>query len=77
MFVRLGDALTGSARSDLDIPVMISLFRHHPRDFIHQFGVTALHSILGWAVVAPFWIPLVYFVALAPLEAAERRVRNR
>ncbi len=76
-FVRLGDRLTGSARSDLDVPVMISLLRQHPRDFVHQFGATALHAILGWAIVAPLWIPLVYFVALKPLEAAERRVRGR
>jgi uncharacterized protein (DUF2062 family) len=76
-FVRLGDALAGSAKSDLDIPVMISLFTHHPRDFLHQFGVTALHAILGWSLVAPLWIPLVYFVALGPLQLAARRIRRR
>ena len=76
-FVRLGDALAGSARSDLDIPVMIRLFSHDPRAFLHQFGVTALHAILGWSVVAPLWIPLVYFVALGPLQAAARRIRRR
>jgi uncharacterized protein (DUF2062 family) len=76
-FVRLGDALAGGARSDLDIPVMISVFRHHPGDFFHQFGVTALHAILGWAVAAPLWIPLVYFMALKPLQVAARRTRRR
>jgi uncharacterized protein (DUF2062 family) len=76
-FVRLGDLLAGTAKSDLDIPVMIALFTHHPRDFLRQFGVTGLHAILGWAVIAPFWIPLVYLVALRPLEAAERRIRRR
>jgi uncharacterized protein (DUF2062 family) len=76
-FVRLGDFLSRSARSDLDIPVMIALFTHHPREFLRQFGVTGLHAMLGWAVVAPFWIPLVYLVALKPLEAAQRRIRRR
>jgi hypothetical protein len=56
---------------------MISLFTHHPRDFLHQFGVTALHAILGWSLVAPLWIPLVYFVALGPLQLAARRIRRR
>ena len=56
---------------------MISLFTHHPGDFFRQFGVTALHAILGWAVVAPVWIPLVYLVALKPLQAASRRVARR
>lgn len=75
-FVRLGDALARSARSDLNIPVMISLFTHDPRQFLRQFGVTALHAILGWAVAAPFWIPLVYLVALKPLQASARRIRR-
>jgi uncharacterized protein (DUF2062 family) len=76
-FVRLGDTLAGGARSALDIPLMISMASHHPHEFVRLFGVTALHAMLGWAVVAPFWIPLVYFAALGPLQAAERRIRNR
>jgi uncharacterized protein (DUF2062 family) len=74
VFVRFGDALSGSPRSTVNIPFMISLFTHHPGDFFRQFGVTALHAILGWAVVAPVWIPLVYFLALPTLQAAARRV---
>jgi uncharacterized protein (DUF2062 family) len=73
-FVRLGDTLARTSRSSLDIPLMISLFTHEPRQFFRQFGVTALHAILGWVVVAPFWIPLVYLVALRPLQAAARRI---
>jgi uncharacterized protein (DUF2062 family) len=75
-FVRLGDTLARTARSSLDIPLMISLFTHEPRQFFHQFGVTALHAILGWAVVAPFWIPLVYLVALKPLQLTARRISS-
>jgi uncharacterized protein (DUF2062 family) len=76
-YVRLGDFLSRSARSDLDIPAMIALFTHNFRDFFHRFGVTALHAVLGWAVVAPFWIPLVYLVALKPLHVAARRIKLR
>ncbi len=76
-FVRLGDSIAGSARSSLDIPLMISMFSHHPGDFFRRFGVTALHAILGWVVVAPVWIPLVYFLALRPLSAAAARVGRR
>ncbi len=75
-FVRLGDALARTARSSLDIPLMISLITHEPRQFFHQFGVTALHAMLGWAVVAPFWVPLVYLAALKPLEATALRLRK-
>ena len=73
-FVRLGDALAGSARSSLDVPFMISLLKREPREFYHQFGTTALHGILGWAVVAPIWILAVYFIGLRPLRAAARRM---
>jgi len=76
-FVRFGDSLAGTPPSSVNIPFMISLFTHHPGDFIRQFGVTALHAMLGWAVVAPVWIPLVYLVALKPLQAASRRVSRQ
>lgn len=73
-FVRLGDVFAGSAHASLDIPYMISLFAHHPGDFFRQFGVTALHAIMGWAAVAPLWVPAAYFLALPPLRAAARRM---
>ena len=76
-FVRLGDALAGTARSSLDVPPMISLLRREPREFYHQFGTTALHGILGWAVVAPIWILAVYFIGLGPLRATARRMTAR
>lgn len=76
-FVRLGDTLARTAHSSLDIPKMMSLFAHHPRVFFQEFGVTALHAILGWAAVAPFWVPAVYLISLRPLRAAARRMGRR
>lgn len=73
-FVRLGDALMRNSASSVDIPVMLSMFAHHPADFFRRFGITALHAVLGWAVTAPLWTVLVYFSCLAPLRAAARRL---
>jgi uncharacterized protein (DUF2062 family) len=73
-FVHLGDRLSGSRSSSLDLPYMIGLFSHHPADFFRRFGVTALHAVLGWSVFVPIWVPLVYFVTLPPLRIAARRV---
>jgi hypothetical protein len=56
---------------------MVSVFAHHPAEFFREFGVTALHAALGWIAVAPFWIALVYFLALPPLRAAARRISGR
>ena len=77
VFVRLGDTLAGTPPSSLNIPLMISLFTHHPREFFTEFGVTALHAVLGWVAVAPFWIAGIYLFALPPLRAAARRISAR
>jgi uncharacterized protein (DUF2062 family) len=74
VFVRFGDRLTGAPPSSLNIPAMISLFSHHPGQFFREFGVTGLHAMLGWIVVAPFWIALIYFLSLPGLRVAARRI---
>jgi uncharacterized protein (DUF2062 family) len=76
VFIHFGDFLTGKPPSSINIPVMISLFTHHPGQFFREFGVTALHAILGWAVVAPVFVPVVYLATLAPLRAASRKIRG-
>jgi len=73
-FVRLGDVIARSPPSSLNIPLMISMATHQPREFLHEFGVTAVHAIIGWTVVMPLWLPAVYFLALPPLRAASRRM---
>lgn len=76
-FVRLGEHLTGAGATSLNIPVMYALAYHHPGEFFRQFGVTALHAMLGWAVVAPFWTVGLFYLLLPTLRAAERRIRAR
>jgi len=77
VFVRLGDTLAGTPPSSLNIPLMVSLFAHHPGEFFREFGVTAVHAALGWVAVAPFWIAGIYFLALPPLRGAARRIGGR
>jgi uncharacterized protein (DUF2062 family) len=77
VFVRIGDRLVGKSSPTLNIPAMLSLATHHPVEFFRQFGVVGLHAILGWTLVAPFWIGAVYGLALFPLQAAGRRLRAR
>jgi hypothetical protein len=66
--VRLGDRLAGGVRSSLDIPVMVALFRQHPAEFYHRFGTTAWHGILGWLVLVPIWLAVIYLGALPALR---------
>jgi uncharacterized protein (DUF2062 family) len=76
-FVRIGDAIAGGPASNLNIPVMISMATHQPKEFLAKFGVTALHAMLGWVVVMPLWLPAIYFLALPPLRVASRRLSKR
>jgi uncharacterized protein (DUF2062 family) len=72
-FIRLGDAIAGPAAGRPDIRVVFALLPRHPAEFASRFGITALHAVLGWAVVAPVWIALVYACALPLLNRAARR----
>ena len=57
----------------------LALARHFQRDapgFLREFGLTGLHGILGWSLVAPILLAAAFY-ALRPLlrrlDAALRR----
>lgn len=62
--VRLGETLFGAPHIHFSIREMQGLLWSAPRLFLHQFGLTALYALVAWAVLAPFYITLVYFLAL-------------
>ena len=71
--VRLGSFIFKMPYSHLRIPMMNHMLWADPADFIERFGMTALHAIVAWALVAPFWIGAVYAFALPVLREALRR----
>jgi uncharacterized protein (DUF2062 family) len=52
---------------------MLDTFWEDPTRFFERFGVDALHAIAAWAIIVPFWVPLVYFTSLPVLREALRR----
>jgi uncharacterized protein (DUF2062 family) len=75
-FVRIGERLVGAPRVSFE---PLKLVRHFERDaagFLREFGLTGLHGILGWSLVAPVLLLAVFF-SLRPLlrrlDAALRR----
>jgi uncharacterized protein (DUF2062 family) len=62
--IRLGETLFGAPRISFNIVRMTELFWHHPADFLHQFGATALHAVVAWCLLAPVFGAAVYFVSL-------------
>jgi hypothetical protein len=76
VFVRLGERLVGASPMPFS-PARLALeFREAPLVFLKRFGLTALHGVLGWAVVAPL-VAAAVFLVLHPIlkSMAERRAR--
>lgn len=74
VFVRLGERIAGADRVAFDIVELTALFASDPLAFLARFGATALHGILGWALVAIPSIPLLHFVLVPLLRRSARRL---
>jgi len=73
--IRLGESLFRAPRLSFDLHALSVLFREQPRQFFEQFGLTALHAVVGWCVLAPPFIVLVYAIAL-PITRRFARKRS-
>jgi hypothetical protein len=68
IFVRIGEWLMRAERVTFSVPELIKKFDASPGKFMHEFGMTGVHGIAGWALVAPVLIPVIYFSLLRPLK---------
>jgi uncharacterized protein (DUF2062 family) len=49
----------------------------HPASFFAHFGSLVWHLVVAWALIAPFWVAIVYVVTLPVLrEVAAMRLRE-
>ena len=71
--VRLGNLIFNVPYSHLGIRMMNHMLWDDPREFFEKFGMTAVHAIVAWAIVAPFWIATVYLLALPVLREVHLR----
>jgi uncharacterized protein (DUF2062 family) len=74
-FVRLGERLVGSEPASFSIPELLAAFEASPAGFLARWGLTGLHGVLGWALVAPFLAWMLYAVLLPLLRALDGRSR--
>ncbi len=65
-FVRLGERVVGARPVPFDPHALVRHFERDAAGFLREFGLTGLHGILGWSVVAPLLL-LASFLALRPL----------
>jgi uncharacterized protein (DUF2062 family) len=71
-FVRMGEWMMRAQRASFSVPEMLRRFRASPERFLHDFGLTGLHGIVAWIVVAPFLAVAIYFTLLPPLKALKK-----
>jgi uncharacterized protein (DUF2062 family) len=76
-FVRLGEDLLRAPHVTFD---PLALVRHFQRDavgFLREFGLTGLHGILGWALVAPPLLLALFLLLRPPLRRLDEALRRR
>lgn len=70
--VHLGEKLFGSPHTKLKLHELASLLWEHPLLFAQKFGLTGFHACIVWAMAAPFWILIVYYVSRAIIREMVR-----
>jgi uncharacterized protein (DUF2062 family) len=68
VFVRIGEWLLRAPHLSLSIPELIRKFHESPVGFFREFGMTGLHGIVAWLVIAPVLTGVLYLSLLAPLK---------
>lgn len=66
-----GELLFGAAQTRLEMRAMRRLLIDDPLRFVQDYGTTALHAIVVWAVLVPFWATAVYYISLPILRGIE------
>ena len=62
VFIRFGEKIVGARPVPFSVTDMLQRFKDSPAQFFRDFGLTALHGIGGWLVVAPLVVAILYFV---------------
>lgn len=70
--VKLGEVILGATHVHFDLKHMHSLFWNSPAAFFQEFSATALHAIVGWAIISPVYITAVYFITLPIMRTVTR-----
>ena len=68
VFVRIGEWLVRAQPVSFSIPELFRKFHESPAKFMQEFGLTGLHGIIAWLVIAPFLTALIYLLVLTPLK---------
>lgn len=62
--IRLGERIFGAPHARPSFRAMRELLWSDPTTFFHRFGLTIMYAIVAWAILAPFYMVVVYYIAL-------------
>lgn len=76
-FIRTGERIMGAPPVNFSIPDLLRKFHESPVRFLHEFGMTGVHGIAAWLVIAPASTALIYFLLLTPMKKMSRLARPK
>ena len=68
VFVRIGEWLMRAPQVTFSIPELFQKFHQSPAAFFREFGLTGLHGVIAWLVIAPLLTAIVYYLLVPPLR---------
>lgn len=68
VFVRIGEWLLRAPHVSFSLPELFRKFHESPVNFFREFGLTGLHGIIAWLIIAPFVAASLYLILLSPLK---------
>lgn len=71
-FVRIGEWILQAEPVAFSIPQMLELFAESPARFLSEFGMTCLHAIIAWVILAPIAALIISFATRPILRRAAR-----
>ena len=72
--VRLGEWIYRAPHVNFSIKFMHDLFWNSPVIFWQRFGLIAAYAITAWAIIAPFYLVIVYY-SLLPIFREIKRLK--
>ena len=76
VFVRIGEWIVGAPLVPFSIPELVRKFDASPIKFLQQFGMTGVHGIIAWLIIAPIVAALIYFILLPPLKKLAKLIKQ-
>ncbi len=76
VFVRIGEFVVRATPVSFSIPELFRKFHESPMEFLRVFGMTGVHGIIGWLLVAPELTLLLYIILLPLLKKLARTNRD-